>query len=169
MAHKKAGSSSKNGRDSVGQRLGVKAGDGQLVTAGSIIVRQRGMTFVAGPGHGPRPRLHGLRHGRPAASGSSTPTRTKKRIRVESRLTPAARSLRQEHAVKPDIHPKYHQAQVSCGSCGTDVHGRLHAARRCTSTSAPTATRSTRASRRSSTRAGQVERFQKRLERAARS
>ena len=42
MAHKKAGSSSKNGRDSVGQRLGVKAGDGQLVSAGSIIVRQRG-------------------------------------------------------------------------------------------------------------------------------
>ena len=34
MAHKKAGSSSKNGRDSVGQRLGVKAGDGQLVPAG---------------------------------------------------------------------------------------------------------------------------------------
>jgi large subunit ribosomal protein L27 len=52
MAHKKAGSSSKNGRDSVGQRLGVKRGDGQLVTAGSIIVRQRGMTFVAGPGTG---------------------------------------------------------------------------------------------------------------------
>jgi large subunit ribosomal protein L27 len=52
MAHKKAGSSSKNGRDSVGQRLGVKAGDGQLVPAGSIIVRQRGMTFLAGPGTG---------------------------------------------------------------------------------------------------------------------
>ena len=52
MAHKKAGSSSKNGRDSVGQRLGVKAGDGQLVTAGSIIVRQRGMTFKAGDGAG---------------------------------------------------------------------------------------------------------------------
>jgi large subunit ribosomal protein L27 len=52
MAHKKAGSSSKNGRDSVGQRLGVKAGDGQLVTSGSIIVRQRGMTFVAGEGAG---------------------------------------------------------------------------------------------------------------------
>src|ERR687884_437134 len=50
MAHKKAGSSSKNGRDSVGQRLGVKAGDGQLVSAGSIIVRQRGMTFLAGSG-----------------------------------------------------------------------------------------------------------------------
>lgn len=52
MAHKKAGSSSKNGRDSVGQRLGMKAGDGQLVQAGSIIVRQRGMTFKAGEGAG---------------------------------------------------------------------------------------------------------------------
>jgi large subunit ribosomal protein L27 len=52
MAHKKAGSSSKNGRDSVGQRLGVKAGDGQQVPAGSIIVRQRGMTFLSGDGTG---------------------------------------------------------------------------------------------------------------------
>ena len=52
MAHKKAGGSVKNGRDSVGQRLGVKAGDGQLVPAGSIIVRQRGMTFLAGTGTG---------------------------------------------------------------------------------------------------------------------
>ena len=50
MAHKKAGGTSKNGRDSSGQRLGVKAGDGQFVSAGSIIVRQRGMTFLAGPG-----------------------------------------------------------------------------------------------------------------------
>jgi large subunit ribosomal protein L27 len=52
VAHKKAGSSSKNGRDSVGKRLGVKAGDGELVSAGSILVRQRGMTFLAGPGTG---------------------------------------------------------------------------------------------------------------------
>ena len=50
MAHKKAGGSVRNGRDSVGQRLGVKAQDGQLVNAGTIIVRQRGMTFLAGPG-----------------------------------------------------------------------------------------------------------------------
>ena len=48
MAHKKAGSSSRNGRDSVGQRLGVKVGDGQLVPAGSIIVRQRGTPFKPG-------------------------------------------------------------------------------------------------------------------------
>jgi len=52
MAHKKAGGSVKNGRDSAGQRLGVKAGDGQLVRSGSIIVRQRGMTFKAGEGAG---------------------------------------------------------------------------------------------------------------------
>lgn len=50
MAHKKAGGSVRNGRDSVGQRLGIKAGDGQTVSAGTIIVRQRGMTFLAGPG-----------------------------------------------------------------------------------------------------------------------
>ena len=48
MAHKKAGSSSRNGRDSVGQRLGVKRGDGQLVRSGTIIVRQRGSTFNPG-------------------------------------------------------------------------------------------------------------------------
>jgi len=48
MAHKKAGSSSKNGRDSAGKRLGVKRGDGQRVLAGTIIVRQRGSTFNPG-------------------------------------------------------------------------------------------------------------------------
>jgi large subunit ribosomal protein L27 len=42
MAHKKGGGSSRNGRDSAGKRLGVKAYGGQRVSAGSIIVRQRG-------------------------------------------------------------------------------------------------------------------------------
>ncbi len=42
MAHKKGQGSSRNGRDSNAQRLGVKAGAGQLVTAGSILIRQRG-------------------------------------------------------------------------------------------------------------------------------
>ena len=42
MAHKKGGGSSRNGRDSAAKRLGVKAYGGQLVSAGSIIVRQRG-------------------------------------------------------------------------------------------------------------------------------
>ncbi len=48
MAHKKAGGSSKNGRDSESKRLGLKRHDGQLVTAGSIIVRQRGTHFHPG-------------------------------------------------------------------------------------------------------------------------
>jgi large subunit ribosomal protein L27 len=83
MAHKKAGSSSKNGRDSVGQRLGVKVGDGQVVTAGSILVRQRGMTFVAGTG---------TRLGHDYTVFATTPgkvrfdhqTRAKKRVRIEA-------------------------------------------------------------------------------------
>ena len=48
MAHKKAGGSSRNGRDSPGQRLGVKRFGGQFVRAGSIIVRQRGTSFHPG-------------------------------------------------------------------------------------------------------------------------
>jgi large subunit ribosomal protein L27 len=42
MAHKKSGSSSRNGRDTAGRRLGVKAAAGSFVTAGTIILRQRG-------------------------------------------------------------------------------------------------------------------------------
>ncbi|KPJ69348.1 50S ribosomal protein L27 [candidate division WOR-1 bacterium DG_54_3] len=48
MAHKKAGGASKNGRDSAGQRLGIKAYGGQTVSAGSIILRQRGTKFFPG-------------------------------------------------------------------------------------------------------------------------
>ena len=48
MAHKKGVGSSRNGRDSNAQRLGVKAFGGQLVTAGSIIIRQRGTRFKMG-------------------------------------------------------------------------------------------------------------------------
>jgi large subunit ribosomal protein L27 len=83
MAHKKAGSSSKNGRDSVGQRLGCKVGDGQFVTAGSIIVRQRGMTFKAGEGAGLGhdysvfAKIDGTVH-------YEHETRDKKRIRVQA-------------------------------------------------------------------------------------
>ena len=48
MAHKKGQGSVRNGRDSVSKRLGVKRYGGQVVTAGSIIVRQRGTKFFAG-------------------------------------------------------------------------------------------------------------------------
>jgi len=48
MAHKKGQGSVRNGRDSVSKRLGVKAFGGEFVTAGSLIVRQRGSKFAAG-------------------------------------------------------------------------------------------------------------------------
>ena len=48
MAHKKGQGSVRNGRDSVSKRLGVKAFGGEFVTAGSIIIRQRGSKFTAG-------------------------------------------------------------------------------------------------------------------------
>ena len=52
MAHKKAGGSSRNGRDSAGRRLGVKIFGGQKVVAGNIIVRQRGTKMFPGEGGG---------------------------------------------------------------------------------------------------------------------
>ncbi|MFE3838728.1 50S ribosomal protein L27 [Pseudogemmobacter sonorensis] len=52
MAHKKAGGSSRNGRDSAGRRLGVKLYGGQSVIPGNIIVRQRGTTWFPGEGVG---------------------------------------------------------------------------------------------------------------------
>lgn len=48
MAHKKAGGSSKNGRDSQAKRLGVKLFGGEVATAGSIIIRQRGTKYMLG-------------------------------------------------------------------------------------------------------------------------
>jgi large subunit ribosomal protein L27 len=52
MAHKKGGGSSRNGRDSTSKRLGVKAFGGQTVTAGAIVVRQRGTKIHPGDGVG---------------------------------------------------------------------------------------------------------------------
>ena len=52
MAHKKAGGSTRNGRESHSKRLGVKRFAGQIVTGGSILVRQRGTPIKPGPGVG---------------------------------------------------------------------------------------------------------------------
>ena len=52
MAHKKAGGSSRNGRDSAGQRLGVKKFGGEIVIPGNIILRQRGTEYHPGAGVG---------------------------------------------------------------------------------------------------------------------
>ncbi|MFV0643800.1 MAG: 50S ribosomal protein L27 [Sphingomonadaceae bacterium] len=66
MAHKKAGGSSRNGRDSAGRRLGVKKFGGQEVTGGNIIVRQRGTRFYPGTnvGMGKDHTLFALTEGR---------------------------------------------------------------------------------------------------------
>ena len=65
MAHTKGQGSTKNGRDSNAQRLGVKAYGGQFVTAGSIIIRQRGTRFKAGlhVGRGKDDTLFALKDG----------------------------------------------------------------------------------------------------------
>lgn len=65
MAHKKGVSSSKNGRDSQSQRLGVKRFGGERVTAGSILIRQRGTTYRPGllVGRGKDDTLFALRDG----------------------------------------------------------------------------------------------------------
>ena len=66
MAHKKAGGSSRNGRDSQSKRLGVKSYGGELITAGSIIVRQRGTKFYPGEnvGMGKDHTLFALKEGK---------------------------------------------------------------------------------------------------------
>ena len=64
MAHKKGASSSRNGRDSNAQRLGVKRFGGQVVNAGEILIRQRGTKFHPGAGRRPRRRRHAVRAGR---------------------------------------------------------------------------------------------------------
>ena len=66
MAHKKGAASTKNGRDSNSQRLGVKRYGGQLVNAGEIIVRQRGTHFHPGSRRRPWRRRHPVRAGRGA-------------------------------------------------------------------------------------------------------
>ena len=78
MAHKKAGGSSRNGRDSAGRRLGVKRFGGEEVLAGNIIIRQRGTKFKPGKnvGLGKDHTIFALMHGSVAfkkgADGRST-------------------------------------------------------------------------------------------------
>jgi large subunit ribosomal protein L27 len=66
MAHKKAGGSSNNGRDSAGRRLGVKKSGGQSVIPGNIIIRQRGTKYYPGTnvGMGKDHTLYALKGGR---------------------------------------------------------------------------------------------------------
>ncbi|MBO1923942.1 MULTISPECIES: 50S ribosomal protein L27 [Thiomicrorhabdus] len=78
MAHKKAAGSTKNGRDSNAKRLGVKAYGGEAVSAGSIIVRQRGTKFHAGDnvGRGKDDTLFAKADGKVAFVNKGKPVRT---------------------------------------------------------------------------------------------
>lgn len=86
MAHKKSGGSAKNGRDSNAKRLGVKRHDGQVVNAGSILVRQRGTRFHPGRnvGRGKDDTLFALAGGRVRFHGH---------IRKVSIITPEPESV----------------------------------------------------------------------------
>jgi large subunit ribosomal protein L27 len=84
MAHKKAGGSSRNGRDSDGQRLGVKRFGGQKVLAGNILVRQRGTKMDAGENVG-----IGRDHTLFATADGVVSFRTRSRGKVEVNVLPA--------------------------------------------------------------------------------
>ena len=85
MAHKKAGGSSRNGRDSPGQRLGVKKFGGEQVIPGNIIVRQRGTRFHPGTNVG-----MGKDHTLFATSGGHVRFRRTSRARTYIDVVPAA-------------------------------------------------------------------------------
>ena len=165
MAHKKAGSSSRNGRDSAGKRLGVKRGDGQFVLAGTIIVRQRGSTFHPGAnvGMGRDYTLFATSDGRVRFT-HETRSRSASASRRASWLRPRRIGA---PSMKAETHPTWHQAQVRCVGCGNqftvgstaetiqvEVCNKCHPFFTGTQNIVDTA--------------GQVERFQKRLERSQR-
>jgi large subunit ribosomal protein L27 len=85
MAHKKAGGSSRNGRDSAGKRLGVKRSDGQRVLAGNIIVTQRGTKMMPG-----RNVLVGRTHSLHATVDGHVKFERKAEGRVHVSVVPAA-------------------------------------------------------------------------------
>lgn len=87
MAHKKAGGSSNNGRDSAGRRLGVKKFGGEAVIPGNIIIRQRGTKYYpgAGVGMGKDHTLYALEAGRVAFA-----TKRNKRTYVSIEMPEAA-------------------------------------------------------------------------------
>jgi large subunit ribosomal protein L27 len=99
MAHKKGGGSSRNGRDSKAKRLGQKRGDGALVLAGTILVRQRGTRIVAGTnvGVGRDHTLYALVSGQ-VAYDKRDGDRTRANIRELPLVRLAAAARKPEHA-----------------------------------------------------------------------
>ena len=94
MAHKKAGGSTRNGRDSHSKRLGVKAFGGQHVLAGNIIIRQRGTRVRAGEnvGMGTDHTLFALKHGRVTFRRKGEEQRMYVSVQADAAVTTAAES-----------------------------------------------------------------------------
>jgi large subunit ribosomal protein L27 len=96
MAHKKAGGSSRNGRDSAGRRLGVKKYGGEAVTPGNIILRQRGTQWHPGKGvgMGRDHTIFAIRDGvvefKPASGGKTTVSVISTTVSVMSDEKPAS-------------------------------------------------------------------------------
>ena len=92
MAHKKAGGSSRNGRDSQSKRLGVKVYGNQAITAGAIIVRQRGTQFHAGEnvGMGRDHTLFSLINGKVQFDVRGPKSRSVVNVQVEEPVNQAA-------------------------------------------------------------------------------
>ena len=84
MAHKKGTGSTRNGRDSNSKRLGVKAYGGEKVTAGSIIIRQRGTSFLPGlnVGKGKDDTLFALKDGIVSYKRNKRKLRNRKRVNI---------------------------------------------------------------------------------------
>jgi len=93
MAHKKAGGSSRNGRDSQSKRLGVKVYGNQAITAGAIIVRQRGTQFHPGEnvGMGRDHTLFSLING--TVQFNVRGAQNRRVVRVESEVQPASAAV----------------------------------------------------------------------------
>ena len=94
MAHKKSGGSSRNGRDSAGQRLGVKKFGGEICLAGNIIVRQRGTKFWPGTNVG-----LGRDHTLFATAAGAVKFTTKRDDRTYVSIVPPANDASQMHKV----------------------------------------------------------------------
>ena len=91
MAHKKSGGKTRNGRDSKPKYLGVKRGDGQAVTAGTIIVRQRGTSLLPGKnvGLGRDYTIFALVDGKVKFSSCRRRLRTRRVVNVEAQASDA--------------------------------------------------------------------------------
>ena len=113
MAHKKGTGSTRNGRDSNSKRLGVKAYGGEKVTAGSILIRQRGTSFLPGinVGKGKDDTLFALKEGIVNFESIKRNLRNRKRVLFQSHQIPKT-NYYQWHIKKVPDPPEMEEIQI---------------------------------------------------------